>query len=56
MITCFFVSDKDRGLTTNKFVDVSEANVRIIYSINKELYKEFLIEVFSKGEEGSGAA
>lgn len=43
IVTC---GDK-RGIVTNEFVDKHEANVRIIYSVKTEEYKQFLLDVFS---------
>ncbi|CAG5036488.1 unnamed protein product [Parnassius apollo] len=37
-----------RGINTNDFVPMQDANVRLIYSVNEEEYKEFLLNVFSK--------
>lgn len=37
----------NRGLTINEFVDKKDANAKLIYSIDKEAYKSFLIDVFS---------
>ncbi|CAB3245383.1 unnamed protein product [Arctia plantaginis] len=35
-----------RGITTNKFVSKEKANVRIIYSVKAEEYRQFLLDVF----------
>ncbi|KAL0849839.1 hypothetical protein ABMA28_011777 [Loxostege sticticalis] len=37
-----------RGITTNSFVDKTEANARIVYSVNQEEYKKLLLDLFSK--------
>ncbi|XP_022112309.2 probable uridine nucleosidase 2 isoform X2 [Pieris rapae] len=36
-----------RGQNTNTFVEKDDANVRVIYSIKMEEYKQFLIDLFS---------
>ncbi|CAG5036491.1 unnamed protein product [Parnassius apollo] len=37
-----------RGINTNDFVPMQDANVRLIYSINEEEYKKLLLNVLSK--------
>ncbi|XP_038209333.1 inosine-uridine preferring nucleoside hydrolase-like isoform X2 [Zerene cesonia] len=39
-----------RGMNTNSFVEKEDANVRVIYSIKMEEYKQFLLDVFSATE------
>ncbi|XP_049887848.1 uncharacterized protein LOC126382129 isoform X2 [Pectinophora gossypiella] len=36
-----------RGINTNEFVEQDKANVRIVYKVNSEEYKQFLLDVFS---------
>lgn len=39
---------EERGMTTNEFVtEAKDANVRLIYSVDKEAYKNFLLDIFS---------
>ncbi|XP_014354749.2 probable uridine nucleosidase 2 isoform X2 [Papilio machaon] len=44
IITC----GEQRGINTNHFVAKEDANVKLIYSVKREEYKEFLLNVFSK--------
>ncbi|XP_059049242.1 uncharacterized protein LOC131844383 [Achroia grisella] len=37
-----------RGLNNNSLVNKEDANVRLLYSVNENEYKQFLLEVFSK--------
>ncbi|KAM3960166.1 uncharacterized protein ACR2FA_005797 [Aphomia sociella] len=39
---------ENRGLNNNNMVTKEEANVRILYSVKEDEYKQFLLEVFSK--------
>ncbi|CAG9782730.1 unnamed protein product [Diatraea saccharalis] len=38
-----------KGINTNKFVEKEEANVRVIYSFNDEDYRQYLIDLMSRG-------
>ncbi|CAH2069000.1 unnamed protein product, partial [Iphiclides podalirius] len=44
IITC----GERRGINTNEFLEKKDANVRLIYSVKEEEYKDFLLNVFSK--------
>ncbi|XP_013148511.1 PREDICTED: probable uridine nucleosidase 2 isoform X2 [Papilio polytes] len=44
IITC----GKERGINTNHFVEKEDANVKVVYSVKEEEYKEFLLNVLSK--------
>ncbi|CAK1600236.1 unnamed protein product [Parnassius mnemosyne] len=37
-----------RGINTNEFVSMQDANVRVIYSVHEEEYTQFLLNVLSK--------
>ncbi|XP_052753724.1 uncharacterized protein LOC113514760 isoform X3 [Galleria mellonella] len=39
---------ENRGLNNNDLVNKEEANVRLVYSVKEDEYKEFLLDVFSK--------
>ncbi|XP_068628892.1 uncharacterized protein [Battus philenor] len=44
IITC----GEKRGTNTNEFVAKEDANVKVIYSVKEDKYREFLLNVFSK--------
>ncbi|XP_050684729.1 uncharacterized protein LOC126979454 isoform X2 [Leptidea sinapis] len=41
----------NRGINTNTFVDKDDANVRVIYSVKTDEYKQFLFDVFNADTE-----
>lgn len=43
----FFSTGDQRGKTTNKIVEKEESNVRLLYAVKEEPYKQFLLDVFA---------